>query len=102
MSTEFLANLKSIDTSKAYILYMVNFKDDYKKQYVFMNLGTAKQFKQYAVENNGLSGDNVYVTKLIGFYDESYIHCTNGFKYNVNVIEKNEKNISEKKYMLLV
>jgi hypothetical protein len=80
-----------INTPKAYILYVVNLKNDYKKQCVFMNLNTAKHMKKNIQNHFDLQGSDVFVNKIMGFNDnEGYIHGLNGFKYSVSSIQENE------------
>ncbi len=84
----------SIQPQKLYILYIVNLKDDYKKQVVFYRLKSAKNMKKHIIKKNALGGKDVYVNKILGFYDyKNSIHCLNGFKYTLSSIERNESDL---------
>lgn len=81
---------KTIDSSLAYIIYEVNIKNNYKSHCVFLSLSSAKQVKLYLQNTFKIQGSDIFVNKVIGFLDEKFIHCTNGFKYEVEKIRKNE------------
>lgn len=80
-----------ISTQDLYVIYIVNLKDDYKKHLVFYKLNSAKHMKKHIISKFVLGGREVYVNKVLGFYDnEKSIHCLNGFKYTLSSIDKNE------------
>lgn len=87
-----MENFKTIEINKAFIIYQVNIRDKYKSHACFINLSTAKKIKNNIEKIYKISGSEIFVTKLIGFLDDDYLHCTNGFRYNIkNIIENEEK-----------
>lgn len=89
-----MEEFKTIEVNKAYIIYQVNIKNKYKNHTVFINLSTAKKVKASIEKIYNISGSEVYINKLIGFLDENYIHCTNGFKYDIFLLKDNENKFS--------
>lgn len=84
--------IRTIRTQELYVMYIVNLKDDYKKHLVFYELNSAKHMKKHIISRFYLGGKEVYVNKVLGFYDNANsIHCLNGFKYTLSSIERNEK-----------
>jgi hypothetical protein len=103
MESSILLNISTVDTTKLYILYVINLKNDYKKQIVFYNLNSAKHMKKQIQSSLHLGGQDVFVNKVLGFYDdEGYIHCLNGFKYSLVQLEENEHKYSTKDISSLV
>lgn len=103
MSLSTLKDISKVDIKSAYILYIVNIKDNYKEHAVFHNLNHAKTFKNILKKHYYLSGRDVYVNKTLGFHDgEEYIHCLNGFRYRLSTIENNETLCCENKYDMLL
>ena len=81
----------------------IDFKDDYKNQVVFYKLHTAKNLKKHLVSKYMLSSTEVYINKVLGFYDnEDSIHCLNGFKYTLSSIENNENDYKQSNFVALL
>lgn len=98
-----LRNILKIQTTYLSVLYIVNLKNDYKKQIVFYKLNSAKHMKKHLQKQQSLSGKEVYVNKILGFYDnKESIHCLNGFKYTLSSIEQNENDFRNKKIDRLI
>lgn len=98
-----LRNILKIQTASLCVLYIVNLKNDYKKQIVFYKLHSAKHLKKEIQKQQSLSGKEVYVNKLLGFYDnKESIHCLNGFKYTLSSLEANENDFKNKQFDKLI
>jgi hypothetical protein len=93
-----LRNISQIKATYLCVLYIVNLKNDYKRQIVFYKLNSAKHLKKQIQKQQYLSGKEVYVNKILGFYDnKESIHCLNGFKYTLSSLEQNENDYQNKK-----
>lgn len=98
-----LRNILKIQTTYLNVLYIVNLKNDYKKQIVFCKLNSAKHMKKQLQKQQSLSGKEVYVNKILGFYDnKESIHCLNGFKYTLSSLEENENDYKNKRIDRLI
>lgn len=82
--------------TQAYVLYDVNTSYEGFRNHV--SFKTAKSAKSATKVLKSYFGDfvttRVYVTKVVGFLHTGYIYGTNGFKYCVNTIEENEKQLA--------
>lgn len=59
--------------------------------------------KKQLQKQQSLSGKEVYVNKILGFYDnKESIHCLNGFKYTLSSLEENEYNYKNNKIDTLI
>lgn len=102
-TSSILEKITKIEVQHLLVLYIVNIKDDYKKQLVFYKLNSAKHMKKHIINKYLLSGTEVYVNKVLGFYDnEDSIHCLNGFKYTLSSIEKNENDYQQNNFVELL
>lgn len=102
-NSSILENTTKIEVQHLHVLYIVNLKDDYKKQLVFYKLNSAKKVKIHTMNKYLLDAPEMYVNKVLGFYDnEESIHCLNGFKYTLSSIEKNENYYKQNNFVELL
>ncbi len=98
-----LRNISTVQVTSLCVLYVVNVRNDYKKHITFYKLNSAKQMKKELQKQQSLSGKEVYVNKVLGFYDnENSIHCLNGFKYTLSSLEENETDFEYRRFDKLI
>ena len=87
----------TFQVTQAYVLYDVNTSYEGYRNHV--SFKTAKSAKSAARVLKSYFGDDtadtrVYISKVIGFLHRGYIYGTNGFKYSVDTIDENEKQLA--------
>lgn len=87
-----MKGFQTLPVNTAYILFEINPKDDYKSHITVKSLSAAKKIKKAMKAVWQLPGDSVFINKLVGFHADDYIHCTNGYKYAINELDKWESN----------
>ena len=87
----------TFEVTQAYVLYDVNTSyEGYRNHVSFKTAKSAKSAVQVLKSyfDSDVADNRVYVSKVIGFLHTGYIYGTNGFKYCVETIEENERQLA--------